>query len=407
VRKGLVNRVLVVLTLWCMWVVAFAGHYSVTYYGGTVYMVGPMNRPWVRTYGLASDGWYGGQGQSQDEPIGGLAPMPGIGWVDCSGPVTAHFTWIPDFQGDEPPPCAVLTEEGQASWSGNTGTCTDGLGHPPVGSVSQGTKYAVLDDPGESFDITNSGHARGDCTDPETGPLSASASVRYRAAVTPVRIVVSGTTPHLGHDSCLIGQGLSATVDAGGLSVVNHHWAVSGATFRKVDYGASHGSWIEYRRIIDLSAWDLSQPQLKWFFEEPDSYQETISCSFTLKAGNVVIGDAGASKQVDVWFPESTISADTTSVKYSPSNTGPTELKCGDASTDPGITFLAQVRTPTFFGPGEWSFAQTCDLFRNQSGPFGWRGTDTDGFVLDTSWPYTGPYPAPQRRLVLLRLHGR
>lgn len=129
-RKRHANRVLLVLMLSCMWVVAFAGHYSVTYYGGTVYMVGPMNRPWVRSYGLASDGRYGGQGQSQDEPIGGLAPMPGIGWVDCSGPVTAHFTWIADSPGEEPPTCAVLTEEGRPLGAGTRAPAPTDLAMP-------------------------------------------------------------------------------------------------------------------------------------------------------------------------------------------------------------------------------------------------------------------------------------
>lgn len=210
---------------------------------------------------------------------------------------------------------------------------------------------------------------------------------------------MTGTTPQFGHDCVLIGQGLRATVDAGGFEVTAHQWSVTGSTFKQVLYGVSGVNedndgipqeWKATRSIIRLSTADLANPVLEWYFDEGNSIEQ-VACSFTVRVNGQAIGGGSASRDVDVWVPDYFYGWNSGQVTYDPSNTNPDSLQCQNPSVFPfvGMKFVGSVHVQSFFGGGEWAFAQTCKLHRYQSGFYGYRETTLPDFFLDTSWPYS------------------
>ncbi len=193
--------------------VAFAGCYTVSYIGGTVTMVGPFGGSRAVAYGTLPDGSWGGSGASS-EIVPPDQTVYGHGSVTCAGQIVVTCTWYNGGDpSDLPPQCAVLTETASASWSGEAGNCADGLGHPETtqqySGQSQGTKYTVVNSPGQSFQVACSPSAFALLSQGASVPgiTYATATVSYRASVTPVSIVLSGTTRQWNADHALIGQG--------------------------------------------------------------------------------------------------------------------------------------------------------------------------------------------------------
>jgi hypothetical protein len=86
------------------------------------------------------------------------------GEANCTGPITARFDFHadPNIPGDTPPPFVVIQETASATWTGNIGSCSDGLGDSqqlggvigttgPYSGTSHGTKYSAYANPGQSF----------------------------------------------------------------------------------------------------------------------------------------------------------------------------------------------------------------------------------------------------------------
>jgi len=198
---------------------AEAGHYEVTYSGGTVTTTG-TNPVCGRTLPYATDpqtGWYGGSGTAgvcMDPP-----PVPGTGTVVCQGVVTMTFTWIKDPPDDleEPPGSVIVKKTSTANWAGDGGTAANGLGHPalpPSGftQTSTGVQWIAVNEPGPLFTLTIDPSAS--CTfelGGASGMNSGSAGVTVKAETFPVRIQFTGTTEMNG-PSILIGQRLVSTV---------------------------------------------------------------------------------------------------------------------------------------------------------------------------------------------------
>jgi hypothetical protein len=374
-------------------------------------VVGPLGGHWTSSYGPVSPGWGGGAFSSEPQGEGGW--LIGHGSVTCAGQIVARFDWIPEAPDDLPPKSAVLGERAAAAWSGENGTASDGLGHGHVpgqyGGSSSGTRYTVVQNPGPTYYAICEPFAYGYMSSSFTQLPYASANVQYDAWLTPVEIVLSGVTRHIDANHVLIGQGISAYVSVAGFTTANHSWTLTSShTFRSVEYGAIGQAsappperYRHSRTIHELSNADVTSPTLSWYFDraggQGDPQKEWIDCQVDLYVGSEFIGSASAEKIVWVWVPYYFYGWNQGGVTYDPSNVNAEYIRCEDPSVFPwvGMRFVGAVSVPGFFGPGRWAFAQTCDLYRNQSGPYGWRVTDLEDFYLDNSWPYSLDWDAP------------
>ena len=233
--------------------VANAGSYKVTYSGGTAtwanpFAMGPSaTTPSSIPYTLSDDGFYGGGGYASWH--GGMtAAETTSGSVKCEGDITTTFTWQPtgNSTDDPPPDKVVIAEQGNTSMSSysdsqSTGTANNNLGFvfvqdPNVSNSasgkSNGSLYQIKDNPGAGFTIKRSPKANLAGTGPVGVPvsLSGSASVSYTATALPLEVVLSGGIGPRDNKRFLVGQLVSATVSAGGLSVSANgfNWTVSG-----------------------------------------------------------------------------------------------------------------------------------------------------------------------------------
>lgn len=162
---------------------SFAGHYDVAYSGGTYTQTidgaqaahSYTYHDWDGTYGASY--FYTNWGQQQ-QPDGSIVTFNGL--ANCSGAITATFTWVSDQPDDETPSAVVIAETCNATWYGwdgaddgyaavaPTGSAANGLGFaedqnssswpsPPgveINGTSSGTRYKTKQKPGNTFTIT-------------------------------------------------------------------------------------------------------------------------------------------------------------------------------------------------------------------------------------------------------------
>jgi hypothetical protein len=212
----------------------WAGHYDVSFSGGTCHTTGDYgDHSWP--YAAVAGGWGGTAptgGSTQGGPIG-----PGTG--DCTGQITATFTW--NNGGDLnslPPEAVIIKQTSSASWAGDSGACNDGLGDPAVpsagGQTSSGVHWIARSNPGNSFQITVTPSA----TVSAGGgfqfgpPEGGSCSVTFGVETYSVRMAIHGVIPIGTDQALLIGQKFSAEIslDPGSPTSANdtYAWTVSG-----------------------------------------------------------------------------------------------------------------------------------------------------------------------------------
>lgn len=169
--------------------------------------------------------------------------LPGAGTVDCTGTLTATFTFVPEWANEEPPPYAVVYELSEASCVGDSGDCANGLGHPavpPIGfaKTSMGERWTLRANPGSSFSITVTPSASSVWATGVCGESEGEASVSYTAECYPVYVKLEGTlkvyagsvpgqTSYAKHE-CMIGQQVMATLVCPGWPDNTRSWAVEG-----------------------------------------------------------------------------------------------------------------------------------------------------------------------------------
>ncbi len=174
----------------------------------------------------------------------------GNGTASCSGTITATLTWNNGGNpANPPPPVVVIRETSTASWTGDSGSSANGLGHPEVpgewSGISSGEKWTVKQNPGTSFTMTCSPTAFCSHWLGLGGFMPGWASVSYKVETFPIRLnlvgIVSPTDKRI-----LIGQKLRATVDLDGLEVsgqTRYTWNVKGGgpfTSYTVSYSAGN-----------------------------------------------------------------------------------------------------------------------------------------------------------------------
>ena len=267
-----------------------AGQYDVSYSGGECSSTGDgRHAEWL--YALTNGEWGG------TALTGGYPPNEGSGpgSASCAGPVTATFTW--DNEGDPtsfPPDAVFIKETSTASWSGDSGSCANGLLHPPTGGpngqVSTGSRWTSIANPGNSFSLPSvnplANVVRGDVG--SFGPVTPGvAHVGYVAETFPVRLIISGTKLVNGKPTLLIGQRLSATLDIGNLPPHlgdSFTWVVTnGAPFSNYVASAAAGIYTAFA--------SPNSPNMQcWFAQAIEPI--TVRCTFqSMTANSSVVVD--------------------------------------------------------------------------------------------------------------------
>lgn len=210
-------------------------HYDITYSGGTWASngpAGPISGPYLGTYGAGT--WTGG-GDPGPPPVGALGP----GSCSCTGMITATFVW--NNGGDSanlPPQVVLIKETSYASWSGDSGSCSNGLGDTPIdvqhGQYSSGIRWTARSSPGKTFSITITPSAQAALADGSAAGPAGNSQVSYQVQATPVRIAFSGVIDPLRDKRLITGQELRAAVTFDGElppgQTCNYSWSVSGCS---------------------------------------------------------------------------------------------------------------------------------------------------------------------------------
>ncbi|MGE3127763.1 MAG: hypothetical protein AB7F50_09485 [Fimbriimonadaceae bacterium] len=198
---------------------ALAGHSSVSFAGGNVHVT-DSEPPCAEDFPFQT-AWSTRSGAGITGVCGTPPGLPGAGTADCTGTLTATFSFVPAFLGEKPPPYAVVYELSEASYEGDTGSCANGLGHPavpPVGfaKTSMGERWTLRTNPGTSFSVSVTPWASSAWTTGVCGESEGEASVSYTAGCYPVYVQLGGTlyvssSSQSGHE-CMIGQQVVATL---------------------------------------------------------------------------------------------------------------------------------------------------------------------------------------------------
>ena len=265
----------------------------------------------------SNDDQYNSNNQTYGEGDVAYSP-PGSGAgpnVTCSGEITATCTWKPTA-ANEPPPDSVIVEEDGDAWYGTypdySGTCDDGLGDLPVygssSGSSSGTRYTVKSNPGASFTLTCSPSSTATTT--QDGAY-ASASVSYKATISPVTINLAGTTPDSsGNLNILVGQHCTASLVGipSGCTVSNYQWSVTGTTFQtwSSDTPAVGGNSYNPDASYEVDGpGPLTNSTAGWYWNDHAQTAETVSFTATVTppAGQGSAFTVAVTQKVTVMLP--------------------------------------------------------------------------------------------------------
>jgi len=342
--------------------------------------------------------------------------LPGAGTVDCTGTLTATFTFVPEWANEEPPKYAVVYELSEASYVGDSGDCASGLGHPvlpPFGyaKTSMGERWTLRANPGLSFPITVTPSASSVWVNGDCGETSGEASVSYTAGCYPVYVKLEGTlkvysgsvpgqTSYAKHE-CMIGQQVVATLVCPSWPDNTRSWAVEGGNaFTDYQVAPPNG---DSASLLPYSQGQTGQSTTA-YFREPGAakFQCTVFLGGPIQQQVTVKGD------LLVRNPDNTEPDYQSGWPAVASYQGFPSLGLYDAPppvspdnnfTDPwwGVRWSARPSTPSSHqigsSKGSWHWIQTLQTYRWFYRDGAWWPTVNNGlFGLDTTYPYE---PAP------------
>ncbi len=334
--------------------------------------------------------------------------------MKASGEIKTVFTWQPNSaqtQASDPPPAWVLVQEtSSAACLGfdtpshpSSGSCDDGLGdsqsksvmdrHFPISCTR--TRYRAV--PGrQTVSLTCSPSAQA------TG--ASGVMVLYNAAVFPITINLTGTTPDSsGNQNILVGQRCNASVSGIPVDLLNntvhppvYNWSVSGNTFQSwtvTGSGSTSSAKVKYTG-------DTTSATTHWYWNDFAGPQ-TVACTVTLTPpdGQGVPFSVTASQKVNLYTPQTTENPTLGRVQinnYAPAPPYPNNpaFYLGRIRQLPlGIIFTTQVQTPSLFtsqGSGSWNMVQgiSPNTWKMQYGKTEEPYPDNGKSGLDTSYPF-------------------
>ena len=190
------------------------------------------------------------------------------------------------------------------------------------GSSSSGTRYRIVQNPGQSFPITCSPSVVFSGTaaagPPITGSGNGLGSLSYSATAQPLEVVLSGGIGTKNSKRYLIGQHVQARVSTGGLTATSYNWSVSG------------GQPFKYYHANTLTAFVTQMGAetgnlLDFYFRKPTQYDGgpaivTCSCHLSVPTGMLPTNgfDVIPSQPCSVEKPNSWLTVDIGTVQPEP-----------------------------------------------------------------------------------------
>jgi hypothetical protein len=238
-------------------------------------------------------------------PYGGGDSYNNACTVNCTGGITAKFTW----NGPKPPPQQVsFLQSCVASWSGAgstppTGSCANGLGAPSVPAPPNPHGASAVSGENGSQPIYHYLSMTGaqtitlpvcdaQATATSVSGSGVSASVSYTAAVTPIILTINPGGQAIQDSSLnwdiLVGQKCSPTmtVSPSGYSLSNYQWSVTGTTFQSWTVSADQSYTTEVDGPGPLNGPNTTStppiPGPSWYWNDASSTTETITCTATV-----------------------------------------------------------------------------------------------------------------------------
>ena len=325
--------------------------------------------------------------------------------VDCSGEITATFTWVAAYGSGPPPPSpteVIVEETASASWNGgpsSTGSCENGIGSPEIPALfsgsSSGVRYVKKSVSGNSFTISCSPISNVRTVTTPTTYTRNNVSVSYGAKVVPFGIVLNGVTRVGNGDQLVVGQGCIPEVIYGSAvtSVTGVVWSFSGGkpfksyvvtSLPNADMTPGSTGTLN---PIDGTNKNGSKPVSATHFAKNESV--TISCTGTANFSSGMLQSFSPSATLTVVAPKheykgvmgSVAIASLEGVKYL-------------VAIGPGITYKCLVVPPAGFGAGEYSVMQLVSSVIQIQTTSGTTTSGTGGtFQLDGTYPYAGWKP--------------
>lgn len=395
---------------------AYAGHYTVSYSGGTV----------------------NGQPYTGNGPYGGSM---GSSQVTCSGTITATFTWVPDYPGDPSvaPPAVVIKETCLAQWYADggganvqySGSADDGFGDPAQattrpGQISQGVRYEIRqsDTPGaplKSFSVQCSPKVSASAT-PNGVVVGV---VQFTASPSPLMVVLGGSGIKLNtRPEYLIGQQVNCSLTyPSDLTASNYHWTPANACqpfkqWKLTDFFYNDIDKPQTVQLILLTNQDLTQSTLTFYPKVPTS--GIVQCTVDLTVPQGAHWDDGSTTK--------TVTAQSRYIGFrppdppsppSPDQPAPPVLTAaftpanGTIGFDPssgqmsvGAAYTYQVKTPTEFITSSDTGAVTLFIYFTPtisvfSGNASFLFYDSGNMGINGSFPVPGVSQSPDGKPIV------
>lgn len=382
-----------------------AGFYSVSYeQSGTSTQVGPHGGVSNPPYADSGDGGRSGTAISEDyyAPPGGEGAwyIGRSGSADCNAPIKAHFHWYPSFLGEETPHSVIVYKTATASWGGDTGSASDGLGGTYTawtnGGSSTGAQVEVVNEPSEDFDRTCTPTATGSVNSVYTTPENASAGVYFRAEAYVPYVQLNGTT---NGNTCVglnVQALLMATVSHWGPSGVNtiyksisfsdFNWEVPGMTYSY--FYVSPSADTGHPVYVADGDWQTASPNWRWRnLVQDDSVLVTAHPTLAgITSTDMVI----AGQPCNAAMPTYLFNASPGYNRYYKDGAGGIEgtIKGGSSGdmVTYGIFWTAWVTAPSGY-TGDACFVQLVHQVKSEMNAF--YGPTTPDFYLDSVFPYS------------------
>lgn len=397
---------------------AQAGVWAVSYSGGDYTVTGdecPSGH--VVPYASYNGGW-GGGGTTEACPNHNPPPPAGPRTVSCQGSVSVTLTWIPQGAGDDVPTLVVLRKESTANWSGGTsGSCANGLGDAPVGGVSTGVRYDVLQNPTSPIQLRVSPSASVTAS-PTSDVGTASVVVKVSAVVPSLSFagtLVSTPPESKPQDNILVGQLLRSTVSLGGLPTGptdEFVWTVSaGSPFNNYSASDTLGTFTPFAPPnASVAEWFFGEGMFGDPMNVGDGKPAEVACTvklkepepdieFTLKRGLLVFEPKLLTTGQIPVNPKFVIGT----VQLLPNAQGPHSLRLWGVECPPsdyaGITWQSAMTPVTFFSNGSselfgWYLLGTAKLEWQRAGDplrknqnFGLEGLDFGAPYRHVTYP--------------------
>lgn len=359
---------------------------------------GPLGHTWTARYTNA--GYSVSAYSISQDAINDGAGSPGS--AQCSGDIIVHFNWSPDTEADLPPQAVAIKLQAKTSWSGDSGSCGDGLGDTPIVSADGfsgscgGYSCFIKKTPGQSFDLTYSPSASATIAQyPLSDCAAADCSVYFKAECVNFGLHFGGVIP--GTNESILGRYVWSSVTqepngymVGGeesqnqvsLALSNYLWNVPGPIFGSffVSEDQTHGNKVD----VDPAEFTSERPYVIYMDGNIDPMW---TAHFDAQWPGCAPLRASASDSIHIDVPKWDMTA--TTGKFEPYVLSSDGLVRGISAGDPlGPNYGVVITVSATSAEEHAGRIQSVQLVNGTMGLNGGTKVNTNGsLVLDTKYP--------------------